>query len=282
MTPTIRRATRLTAALALAALAAAPAALQAQSGQEVLETALDRHAERMEGVQNYTVVAETMGFESTTYFERVERDGDVFFVPREHLGSEAAQRAPDNPWAGLRDLADRATLEGTETVDGEECYAVVVTDLEGTELYGSAAGGEGFRPERATFLVDTDDYLLRGMRMEGTAQMEGETRDVTFDARMLDYREVDGVVHPFRTEVSMEGMGGGMSEEERRQARQSMQEMQQRMEKMPEQQREMMERMMGDRMEQMEQMVASGAMDFTVKVKEIRVNEGPPEDRGGR
>lgn len=270
-------------ALALAALLAAPAAAPAQSAQEVLQTALERHEQRMQDVQNYTVVQEVMGFESSTYFERVEREGHVFFVPRQQMGSEAARRAPENPYAALEELAARATLAGTEQVGGETCHVVEVTDLEGTELQQSMGAEGDFDPEKATFLVDTDDYLVRGMRLQGTttAGQGGQPRDFSFDARFTDYREVKGMLHPFRIEVSVEGAGGQMSAEDREQARQSLRQMRQQMENMTEQQRQMMERMMGDQMERIEQMLATGSMDFTVRVKELRVNEGPPEGQGG-
>lgn len=271
-----RRAARAAAALALAALVTVPAALGAQSAREVLETALERYEERMEGVQNYTVVQEAMGFESTQYFERVERDGHVLFVPRQQMGSEAARRGGENPYVALEQLADRATLQGTESVEGETCHVLTVDELQDTDLYGEMSG-EGFEPERLTLLVDTDDYLIRGMRVQGTATMQGQPRDVTTEVRMLDYREVEGVVHPFRMEVSTEGLGAQMTEQQRQQMRQAMEQM----ENMPEEQRQMMERMMGDRLEQMEQMLASGAVDFTMTVKEIRVNEGPPSGGGG-
>ena len=269
-------------ALALAALLAAPAAAPARAAQEVLETALERHEQRMEGVENYTVVQDVMGFEATTYFERMEREGHAFFVPRQQMGSEAAQRAPENPYAALEELAARATLAGTEQVDGEACHVVVVTDLEGTEFQRSMGGEGEFDPEKATFLVDTDDYLVRGMRLEGTTSAQGgQPSDFSFDARFADYREVKGMVHPFRIEVSVEGAGGQMTPEQREEARQSLQQMRQQMENMSEQQRQMMERMMGDQMERIEQMLASGAMDFSVEVKELRVNEGPPQGQGG-
>ena len=276
------RASLAASALALAALLAVPAAAPAQSAQEVLETALERHEQRMEGVQNYTVVQAVMGFESTTYFERVEREGHAFFVPRQQMGSEAAQRAPENPYAALEELAARATLAGTEQVDGEACHVVEVTDLEGTEFQQSMGTEGEFDPETATFLVDTDDYLVRGMRLAGTTSAQGgQPTDFSFDARFTDYREVKGMVHPFRVQVSVEGVGGGMTPEQREEARQSLQQMRQQMENMSEQQRQMMERMMGDQMERIEQMLASGAMDFSVEVKELRVNEGPPQGQGG-
>lgn len=270
---------RVIAALTLAALLSAPSALASQSGEEVLRTLLERYEERMAGVENYTVVQEAMGFSSSTYFERTEVDGHSVFVPRAHEGSEAARRAPTSPYGEMFRIAERATLEGTQDVEGESCYVVSVADLEGTELFGGGAPGEdgSFQPESATFLIDQDDYLLRRMVVRGTSTVEGEPRDVSFTADMRDYREVEGVVHPFRMDVSVEGMAPPMSEEEQARLRESMEEMRAQMDEMPEGQRQMMERMMGGQMEKIEKMLASGAMDVTVQVTEIRVNEGPPE-----
>lgn len=270
---------RATAALALAALLAAPAALEAQTGEEVLRTLLERYEQRMSGVENYTVVQEVMGFSSSTYFERTQVDGHDVLVPTSSTGSEAARPAAASPYSEMFRIAERATLEGTRDVDGQSCHVVSVADLEGTDLFGVEAAGEagGFQPERATFLVDVDDYLIRRVILQGTATVEGEPRDVTFTADMRDYREVEGVVHPFRTDVSVEGMAPPMSKEEQARLRESMEEMRARMEEMPEDQRQMMERMMGGQMEELERMLASGAMDVTVEVTEIRVNEGPPE-----
>jgi len=268
----------LMAALAWAVLPSA--ALHAQSAREVLERAAELHRERMEGVENYTVTQEVMGFESTTYFERVERDGDSFFAPRARTGSAAGERAPENPYAVLDRLAGRAALEGVEEMDGETCHVVTVADLEGTDLFGPAGGAGEFEPERATFLVDVDDHLVRAMRLAGTAVVAEESRDVSFEALFRDYREVGGLLHPFRTEVSTTGLGAGMSEEERREARRSMEEMRKQMAEMSDRQRAMMERMMGGQMERFERMLATGAMDFAVEVTEIRVNEGPPGGEG--
>lgn len=259
---------------------AMPASVVAQSGEDVLRTAMERHEERMAGIENYTLVQEVMGFESTTYFVREEVEGHTVFVPESHMGSEAGQRAPGNPYGDFTELAQKATHEGTESVDGESCHVVVVTDLEGTNFFqapeqGQAGGGD-FEPEKVTFFVGTDDYLMRKMVVEGTATMQGSPREATFTAHFSDFRDVEGMVHPFKTQVSTKGLGADMSEEEMEQMRESLQEARTQMENMPESQKKMMEQMMGGQLERMEKMLASGAMDFTVEVKEIRVNQGPP------
>jgi len=270
-------------ALGVVLLALVPAGLAAQSGEEIMRTALDRYEERMQGVENYTVVQEVMGFESSTYFEKKEVEGHTVFLPREQMGSEAAQQAPESPYSSMFELAERSTHEGTETVDGERCHVVSVTDFEGVDLWSPPedAGDGEFTPRKATFHVDTDDYLIRKMMVDGTMTVQGENRDVSFTAHMRDYREVEGVVHPFVMEVSVEGLQAGMSPEQREQMRESMEQMRAQMDQMSDQQRQMMEKMMGGKLEEMEKMLAEGSMGATVRVKEIRVNEGPPEQGGG-
>lgn len=268
----------LSSALILVLAAAAPAS--AQSAEEVVNDALERFEQRMEGVQSYTVVQTVMGFESSTTFERRTVDGHTVFVPRETEGSEAAAQAPQSYQAMLTELGERATHEGIESVDGRECHLLSLEDFSG-EAFGDlsppGAGGE-WTPERLRFWIDRDELLPRKMTMEGTVTRQGEEQPVSITALMRDYREVDGVVHPYRTEVRTEGLSPAMSPEERARMEASMKKLKKKMEQMSPEQREMMEQMMGGQLEKMEEMLATGAMDMTVEVKEIRVNEG---DGGG-
>lgn len=257
----------------------APAGLEAQTGGDVLRTALDRYQERMEGIEDYTVIQEAMGFESTTYFERTEVDGRPVFVPRSQLGSQAAQGTPESPYSEFYTLADRAEREGTEVVEGEETHRITVTDFEGVEFWDPTGRGQpgDFTPERAAFYIDTDDYLIRRMEMTGSTSMQGQEREVSFTADFRDYRNVDGLLHPFAIQISVEGLTSQMSPEEREELERSLEEMRAQLEEMPAEQREMVERMMNGQLERMESMMAQGTMDLSVQVTEVRVNEGPPQ-----
>lgn len=258
---------------AMAALAvAAPVAAAAQSGPEVLRTAMERYAERHEGIENYTVVQSVMGFETATYFEPDTIDGRVVFMPRSTTGSDAAQRVPESPWASFAQMEERAEHVGSETVDGVQAHVVENTDLEGIDVWSPGAAGTEFQPETLRLLIGEDDYLIREMRMTGSVTAQGGPQDVTFTARFSDYREVDGLTHPFRSEINVEGLQSRLSEEEMA----SMREMMEQMENMPEAQRQMMRQMMGDQFEQIERMMTEGTMDLTVEVTEVRVNAGPP------
>lgn len=253
--------------------------LRAQSGGEVLETALERYQERMEGIEDYTVVQEVMGLESATYFERTEVDGQSIFVPRSENGDPAGQSTSQNPYTEFRVLADRAQREGSQAVNGQETHVVTVTDFEGVDFWNPAEGGQmgSFTPERASFYIDTDEFLIRRVEIGGTTAMQGEEREITVIADFEDYRTVDGLLHPFVLDVSVEGLAGEMSSEEREELEGSLEEMRTQLEEMPAQQREMAERMMSDQLERMETLLAQGTLDMTLQVTELRVNEGPPD-----
>lgn len=273
-----RRSPVLPAVAVAAAALLVPLALPAQSAREVLETAMEAHRDRTAGIDDYTVVQSVMGFETTTYFERRTVDGESVLVPAVRRGSEAGRRIPENPYRLYARLAERAELVGTETVDGEECHVIEVTELEGTGLagLGPAGSGNGWSAERLRMWIDTGDHVPRRMTVEGTMGAEGGGRPASFAVSFLDYRTVEGMLHPFRMRMETEGMAPGMSAEERARMKESMAEMRKQMESMSARQRKMMEQMMGGQLEKMEEMLTTGAMDFTVRVQEIRVNEGPP------
>lgn len=255
-----------------------PAAASAQSAGEILQQALDRYQERMEGVENYTVVQTVMGFDATTYFERETVDGHVVFVQEDVGGGQAAEQVPQDYAAVLEAMSGRTSYQGAETVEGRECHRLVVEDFSGERMQSllPAGPGDDWTPERMQVWLDTGQLVPRKMVMEGTVQNDGEQEPVTFTAWMRDYREVKGVLHPFRMEISTEGLGEALPEEDRAELRKSLEQMKAQLEDMSPQQREMMKQMMGGQMEKLEQMLASGALDMTLEVRELKVNEGPP------
>lgn len=279
------------AAAATLAVSTAPAA--GQSAREVVETTMERYTQRMEGIENYTLVQTVSGSESTLYFERVESEsGHPRFRPVTRGGfleAETGRATGDgrrraslgaaDPYAAFDEMASRAELRGTESVDGRDAYVIAVHDMSGIDL-GWADEPDGaeasFEPRSATMWIDTDRYLVLRWSMAGTSAMEGRRSEIGFDARMSDYREVDGMLHPFRTEITIEGIDGSMSPEQREDLRRAREQMERQLEGMSDEQRAMVEKMMKDRMPDMEAL-AEGTMTMTTEVRELRVNEGPPE-----
>lgn len=260
----------------LALIGTAPAA--AQSAGDVLNTAMERFEERMSGIDNYTVVQGIMGMEVTNYFEKRMVDGHTVFVLQDSEG-ESQDEDISTFYGAFMQVADKAEIEGTETVDGYRCHVIRVDDFSDITFDPAAEEGEeqDFEPKSGKFYLDTDEYLIRKMYIEGEYSDDGEVRPVTMDVALQDYREVDGMVHPFRTVMTISGMTADVSDEELEEARESLEELRKQMDEMPESQRKMMESMMKGQLEQLEQMVNSGSMKIETEVKELRVNTGPPE-----
>jgi len=269
----LAKVTRASLTLVLLTLTLAPFAV-GQSAADVLETAMARFEDRMSGIDNYTIVMDVMGFEVTNYFEKEIVDGRPTFVLMNSSGAE--QQDAGLFYNGFTQVVDRATLGGRQPVDGHDCYVVMVDDFSGIDFNPETPDDEeDFKPRKGTFFLDTDDYLIRKLEMEGEFERDGRWQPMTMQIDFKDYREVDGMLHPFLLEMSVTGLNSAMSDEEMQEARESLEEMRQQMEQMPAAQRAAMERMMKPRMEEMERMLASGSMQVTTRVKELKVNTGP-------
>jgi hypothetical protein len=268
--------------LALVALAGAvsPFIAEAQSAKDVLNGMVAEYEKRMANVTNYTIVQEAMGTPITMYFEKETVDGRAVFRMRQ--SSVAAMAAPatgedrgeSDMYAELPKLAERATYKGRETVDGQAVHVIVIDDMQGIRFgRGMAPQNADFEPRRATLYVDTRLSVPRRMILEGRMRNEGKTTDVTSTVDMLDYREVEGMLHPFRSQVRIDGLGGAVDPEMRKQY----EEMKKQLAEMPESERKMAEQMMKGQLGQMEKMMGSdGGMNVELVVRELRVNQGAP------
>jgi hypothetical protein len=246
----------------------------AQSAKDVLETAMERHEQRLAGIDNITVVQEVMGFEMTSYFEKQMVDGHPTLMMKDTGDGSMEDVGID--YAAFKDIADHATLTGIETVDGQSCYALRVDDLSTLDWNPSVGENDSdFTAKTGTFYIDRDEYLLRKMEIEGEAQRDGRVVPVNMQMLVTDYREVDGWIHPFVTEMTVSGFAGGLSEEDKEEAREALEEMREQMKDMSASERAMMEKMMAGQIERLEEMLESGEMNVTVQVKELRVNAGP-------
>ncbi len=259
-----------------------PITAHAQSAGDVLNRMVAEYERRVKNVDNYTLVQETMGMETAQYYEKEVVDGRSRFWLRQTRagGMVVTQDEDDGGWddiyASLPELVSNAEYAGREEIDGHPVHVVKVTDLQEID-FGPRSGPDGsdFRPDRGTMFVDTELWVVRRMQLEGHMTMEGEAHDVTSIIELRDYREIDGMLHPFHITVSMEGLGEAMGPKMRAQY----EEMMKHLEQMPEAQRKMAEEMMKQQMPMLEQMLdqeSGGGMTLEMTVKEVRVNSGAP------
>lgn len=251
----------------------------APSAREVLETALRKYEVRTASVDDYTVVQEVLGRETVTYFEKRRVDGRAVLLPVAD-GEEPERRGLENPYAAFPALLDRARLQGTDAVDGVRCFVVAVDDFAGLDLGGPMTGQDArFEPTEGRFWVDAERHVVRRMRLEGEVHRGPRSGEVTLDAGFADFREVEGMLHPFRMSLRVEGFGGAVvSPEEREQARAALEEFREQMQGLSEENRQAMESALRTEIETLERLVETETLEFTATVTEMRVNEGPPED----
>lgn len=281
MSPVSRHAPLLSA-LALLAL---PRAAPAQSGEEIMTKALEAYETRMEDVREYTVTqhVDVMGSVTTNHFVKRMVDGHPVFVDTSQAGERGTPRGWGNPYRLFPRLADRVELKGRGEMSGTPVWTLQTTDFSGLDLRRMTperVPGE-FRPRRLVLHIGTEDFAIRRLEMEGTVEREDESRPIRMDARFSDYRTEEGMLYPFRMQISIDGMSAVMSEKERRQARRQLRRIRSQLDSLDEQQRRMMEGALGSQIRQLQQIVESGKIDATVQVRSLRVNEPPRSGTSG-
>lgn len=272
----LKHGSRSLAAAALAVLAAGPA--PAQTGQQIMERAVEAYERRVEGIRDYTVTqhVDVMGTTVTNRFVKRTRDGHPVFVEASRQDDEAGPRGWGNPYQLFLDMAGRAELEGRDTDGDRDVWTLTVSDFRGVDVSRmTPAGSRGeFRPEEATFQVDAETHVLRRLSLDGAMVREGSEAPLHMTARFTDYRDRGGMLYPFRTEVAVEGMNAVMSPEERKRARRQLRALRARLDSLSASEREMVESRIGPKMEQLEEAVEEGRLDIRIEVRELKVNQG--------
>jgi len=184
----------------------------------------------------------------------------------------------------MADLALTARLEGTEVVDGVECYVLRSEGVRDPELARQMGGGMSIRS--ITMWIDTEEYVpLRGI-VEGEAATGGPPQPMTIEILTRDYRRVEGMYEPFELVTRVSGMMDAIASadpekiEEMRESMAKAEMLEQQLAQMPPEQRRMVEPQMRAALAQLERLSEGGDMEMATEVHELRVNAGPPTPFG--
>lgn len=277
----------------VAALLATGTESRAESAQDILETAWAAQVDRWEGLDSYMVEQSEMGRSAKRYFVRTSVADSAgtkrtMFLSAPDAGLERGCVNPtsaSNTQAGKGDMSaeymtwfmETATLVGEESIDGRTAYQLYSDEIDQDQGLST----EEVSITSMTMWLSKDDYLPLKMRMEGSANAEGQSRPVTIEMLASDFRKVPGsrLVEPFRRVVSISGITAGIGDAEVAEARKAMAEFEEQLASMPESQREMMKSMMGPQLERMRSLAQSGSIDSEILVKSITPN---PEAFGER
>lgn len=272
--------------LALAGLILLAAPAPAQSAREVIDRALERRGEQLEGIDNCTMIWQHQGPSMTTrdtaYLEKRTVAGHPALLPPDTAG-----QPPGAAFAArmYEEFGESARHEGTDEVNGSEAHVLVVDDPETLERWSREMFGQMFERGKATqevtlrearAYIDTERSLLLKTRFVFEAARDGETFPVEAETVYEDYREEEGLLQAHRMVSRTVGLTGAMSPEELAKAREALRKMEEKMEQMSESRRKMMESFMGDRLEKWRKMVESGTMETVTELVEVKVNQGPP------
>lgn len=277
----------------VAALLITGSQVRAESAEDILEAAWDAQVERWKGLDSYVVQQTVMGRSSKQYFVRTTvtdaaGNSRVMFLPaadaglepgcvNPHSAAETTAGRSDSSAEHLAWFMDNAELVGEESVDGKAAWKLRADDVDRSQMLSE---GE-MSIESMTMWLGKDGYLPLRMSMDGTTQIQGQTRTVTIDTVASDFRKVPGsqLVEPFHRIVSISGIAAGMDDEQVAEAKKAMEELDKQLASMPESQREMMKSMMGPQMEQMRNLAESGSFKSEVVIEAITPN---PEAFGER
>lgn len=267
--------------LFVVAILTVPAAVHAQSAQDIITRAMESYETRLSGVENVTIDVEVMGMTVETYLVKEMVDGRPVLQPVstdvEGMPSDTAEVETDDMWAEswrmFDDTQDRWTLEGQGSVDGRATWRLRMTDFEGLDLSPEMPGQEGeFDADLMVMELDQERLVPLRMELEGTIRQGGEANPVAMQMQFEDYREVDGYLHPFLSIMDVDMDMGPEGQD----AQEALEELRNQLADMPEAQREMMEQMMGEQIRMLESMVGEEGLRMELRVVDLRVNAGPP------
>jgi len=184
----------------------------------------------------------------------------------------------------IETLASRVRLIGEAEVDGYQTFELTIDRVADIPEFNDQEEGGSFTPSSVVMYVDDSRYVTRLVKLQGEFEMNGTRMPITVETRYLDYREVDGMYHPFRTEMRTTGLAQTISDKDRKEmakAQKEMEKAKEQMAQLPAAQRQQFETMMGDKMKEMEDMMAAlerGEMEMVITIKELLVNAGPPPE----
>ena len=113
--------------------------------------------------------------------------------------------------------------------------------------------------------------MMRRVVIAGDFAAGGQSGPATMRIASDDYRDVDGLLVPFRTTVAFEGMGGAPGDAAA--AREALEQARAEIAKMPPEQRAAMEAMLEGQMEALSAAASGGPQTMTMTVTEVRVEK---------
>ncbi len=175
----------------------------------------------------------------------------------------------------MEDFARMAHLIDTETVNDRDAFLLRADDINITQRDGD----QEFVINTVSIWIDTADYVVLKMKIDGIAKFDGESRPLTIEKIDSDFRTVAGssMYKPFTQHVRIAGIMTPEQKADMKESAEQLVELDRQMRAMPDTQRAMMDKIMGPRLETLRSIVRGDGILATTEVHAIHVNtDGPP------
>jgi len=218
-------------------------------------------------------------------------DGTYYWTKNPNMGGVTKKELEVNPMVYHDFLDDLDTeYDGKQKVNGKNCHVLKVENADLDKMVNPTTGESMIPPQAegmeeatvdAQFFVDEKDWVI----VKTVFDVRGlQLNEKSRNAKMLmvneDFRNVEGLIIPYRT-VSITKIDMTAKEkEEAKKAQKSMEQMKEKMKNMSPEKRKMMEEYMKPQMEQMKKMKSlfmTGEMKQVHEVQEVKVNTGIPD-----
>ena len=248
---------------------------------EVLETVRQRYEQSIQNIGDYTVITEDF----TTRYKKVFDNGRPYFISQveaegfwgsiSSMGMHTASPMEDSDFFTpemFTALKQNARYLGTETVDGLNAHVIILDDM---RMIAEVHDDLEDAVDELRLYFDDEHWVLRQMTFTAHETLEdGRVQKIEPRLLMTDYRNIEGMMIPFKTIINIGGLSDYLSDAEREEAVQALAEMERELEQMPAEQRAMIEQMMSGQLDQLRQMLEEDTIEFIHEVKEVKVNTG--------
>ena len=248
---------------------------------EVLETVRQRYEQSIQNIDDYTVITEDF----TTRYKKVFDNGRPYFISQveaegfwgsiSSMGMHTASPMEDSDFFTpemFTALKQNARYLGTETVDGLNAHVIILDDM---RMIAEVHDDLEDAVDELRLYFDDEHWVLRQMTFTAHETLEdGRVQKIEPRLLMTDYRNIEGMMIPFKTIINIGGLSDYLSDAEREEAVQALAEMERELEQMPAEQRAMIEQMMSGQLDQLRQMLEEDTIEFIHEVKEVKVNTG--------
>lgn len=259
---------RIITAVAILGLFSNPVISQDQKALEVLEEMQERYEKSIENIDDYVMELEN----HTIFYKKFHKENGRPYFETKSKGKSwkygGSNSINEDLYSQFTSQAkEKVTYEGTDKVEGNEVHVVYIDEMEVEEnLDQDPKTDNTFK--NLYLYIDSDKLIVRKIKYTVEFSSSGVVREITPIIKKRDYRNVEGMMIPYETITTVEGLA--MSEEERQQAKEALE----KFEQMPESKREMAKQMMGDKIEKYRKMLEEDRYEKVSKVEEVRVNTG--------